>query len=314
MNPQMGLIVDLSEVKSIDASGAIQLLELLEEMIHKNTKMALKGLSPELRKVLFSQDHHGVVKSHVATSELELIEALGQEAVSGGLDRLVYGVERFRRELRAGYQSLFKTLATGQKPHTLFIACSDSRINPNLITSTDPGELFIVRNVGNITPPFGSDGIPAEGAAIEFAIGVLGVTEIVVCGHSGCGAMKAILTEDFFSSENFRKFPSLVTWLRVARDLKIQLPDGATPEQAAEVNAVLQIENLKTYPIIREKLAAGEIRLHAWYYDIGEGELEQWDEHQNIYVMIGSKATRSLEKCIEAGVQFQAPFTVWKKT
>jgi carbonic anhydrase len=313
INPQYGVVLDLSDVKSIDSSGGAQFLELLEEMINKGTKLALKGLSPELKKTLFSLDHHGKIRNHISGSEMELMDALDKTTKPAGLDRLVYGVERFRRELNSGYESLFKNLAKGQSPHTLFITCSDSRINPNLVTSTDPGELFIVRNVGNITPPFGLDSMPAEGAAIEFAIGILGVREIVVCGHSGCGAMKAILSDSFFSAENAKAFPSLVQWLEFARDLRAQLPVDATPEQAAELNAIIQLQHLKTYPNIAKRLASGEIRLHAWYYDIGAGELEEWDESKKMYVTIGSEAARSLKLRIVSGVQFQAPFMVPKK-
>jgi carbonic anhydrase len=304
-NLHRGLVIDFSRVDTIDASGASQLTELLDRFLGSNIKFVLKGLSPETRETLFSLELCKKITPHIASSELEVLSVLGQN--SSGLDRLVFGVEKFRKELKSGYGVLFKSLAEVQTPHTLFITCSDSRINPNLITSTDPGELFIVRNVGNIVPSYNVDSLPAEGAAIEFAIGVLNVKTSVVCGHSGCGAMKAVMDAGFFSSENEKKFPSLVRWLGVARNVQKQLPKDASIKQAAELNSLLQLENLKTYPVVRERISSGELKLYAWFYDIGEAELEEWDSNQRLFVRIGSKEVRSLEKRIEAGVQFQAP-------
>ncbi len=288
-----GLILDLARVESMDASGATRLLELLEQMTQKKIKIIFRGVSLPNRKILFSQDHKNLFKEHIALTELDLTNALGAEAAVYGGNRLAFGVERFQKEFRSGYEGLFKKLADQQNPHTLFITCSDSRINPNLITATNPGDIFIVRNVGNLIPPFGMDGTPAEGAAIEFSLGVLGVQQIVVCGHSGCGAMKAILSDDFFSPAKRSQFPSLTLWLEIARDLKNHLPAQATPEEAAELNAVLQLENLKTYPIIQERLASGKLRIDAWYYNIGESELLQWDETKKLFSQVTTSQPNS---------------------
>ena len=303
-----GVVVDLSGVKSIDTSGANHLIELLDQLKSQNTNYVLKGLAPDCRKVLLSLDQSHEIANHIASNESDLLTLLEKDRSTSGLDRLVYGVEKFRREMLAGYEGLFAKLATGQSPHTLFITCSDSRIDPNLITATDPGELFIVRNVGNIIPPFGTDGAPAEGAAVEFAIGVLGVKDIVVCGHSGCGAMSALLSGKIFTPESIANLPSVAKWLEGSRGIKKQLPKDATPEQGAELNSLIQLENLKTYPIIIDRLAKGEVRLHAWYYNIGAGDLEEWDDVQKMFVLVGSKAAKSLERRVEAGVQYQAPY------
>jgi carbonic anhydrase len=307
MDTSRGVIVDLSLVPSMDATGANQLIEILEPLLEKR-RVALLGVDPAARKVFLTLDKKGRIAESIATSESEIIQILKGEEQNQSLDRLIYGVEKFRRQVDSRYKTVFQKLATSQDPHTLLITCADSRIVPNLITSTEPGELFVVRNVGNIVPAYGTDSTPAEGAAIEFALTVLKVKEIIVCGHSECGAMKALSSGTIFTPEGAQKMPQISTWLRQVEPLRRQLPENATGKQTAELNALAQIESLKTYPIVREKLAQGEIRLHAWYYDIGNSELEEWDEIKKIFVTVGSKSLRSLDRRIEAGIQFQVPF------
>jgi carbonic anhydrase len=308
-----GLIVDLSQVKSMDATGARQLIELLEPLVKSKKQFVLLGVSQVHRKLLLTYDSQGITTERIASSESDIVTMLNGGEPVESLDRLLYGVEKFRKDMSDRYSSLFESLAESQSPHTLFITCSDSRIDTGLITSTHPGELFIVRNVGNIIPIFGGDNMPAEGAAVEFAISVLGVKDIIVCGHSGCGAMKAIQSGAIFTPEQSKKLPSLARWLEQARDLKKLLSPQPSLKQITEHNAVLQLENLKTYPQIIEKLKTGEIGLHAWYYDIGEAEIEEWDESQQLFVTVGSKASQHLRNRIEAGVQFQVPFDRKKK-
>jgi carbonic anhydrase len=302
-----GLVMDFSAVTSIDASGGNQVMELLEPILRRKKRVVLLGLAPECRKVLLSLDTQGWLAPLIASSEADVGTLLGEETDGGTVERLIYGVDKFRREVKTGYQSLFQKLAESQSPHTLFITCSDSRINPNLITSTDPGELFIVRNVGNIIPRSGEDSTPAEAAAVEFAVDVLQVKEVIVCGHSGCGAMKELLSGNIFSPEMSSRFPNLASWLRLAKDVRNQLPANPSLKQLIELNALLQLENLKSYSLIRDRIAQGKIRLHAWYYDIGEAELEEWDDIKKIFVRVGSKSDRSLKMRIGAGVQYQVP-------
>jgi len=201
----------------------------------------------------------------------------------------VRGVERFHKEAGEPYRGLFESLADRQEPHTLFITCSDSRIVPNLITQTEPGELFIVRNVGNIIPPFETDNLPAEGAAVEYAAGVLGVSEIIVCGHSGCGAMGAIT-----SGKSFDELPSLSRWLSRARSVHM-LRERPTPDAAARLNTLLQVKHLATYAVVRKRAAEGGLRLHAWYYDIGTSELFEWDEQLGEFQLLTTERIRQME-------------------
>ncbi len=220
--------------------------------------------------------------------------------------RLLDGVARYRRDFRARYQALFEKLAHGQTPHTLFITCSDSRISPNLITATEPGELFVVRNVGNIVPAFGS-GTPAEGAAIEYAIGVLGVKDIVICGHTRCGAMTEIISGKIYLPENARRFPSIAEWLKEGEDLRLQLPNGSSPDQAAEKNLEIQLERLNGYPIVKEALERGKVKLHAWIFDIQGGELREWSETEKTFIPVGARFEKEVSQRIRSGLQFQKP-------
>ena len=205
----------------------------------------------------------------------------GPVVVVAPFDRLVEGVERFRKNARERYRGLFEVLATGQSPHTLFITCSDSRVSPLLVTGTEPGEVFVHRNVGNIVPRSGADAMPAEGAAVEYAVGVLGGKHIVVCGHSSCGAMAAI-KDGRISPE----LPSVVKWLDEARGVLDRVPAGASANAMARMNALVQLEHLRTYPIVESKLASGELQLYAWYYDIAQADIQAWDAEVGAFVQL----------------------------
>jgi len=306
LDTSRGVIIDLSGVTSVDASGGSQLMELLAFLESRQSRFVLKGLSTGSMKALMAMDHQQRLPGRLAFSARDAMVALAGAPQTLGLDRLAYGVERFRNHLRSSYGKLFSALAREQNPHTLFITCCDSRINPNLITSTDPGELFVIRNVGNMVPPLGAGEPQADGAGIDFAVGVLGVREIVLCGHSGCGALKALLSDGILQAGGADRMPSLSHWLRRFETIRERLPQG-DPDRAAALNAVLQLENLKTYPVVREHLANGSLRLHAWYYDIAEGELRAWDDAAGSYRVIGPRASFSQGRRPEAEVPSQAP-------
>lgn len=186
------------------------------------------------------------------------------------MDKLVKGVQKFQRQAFADNKALFDELATGQSPEVLFITCADSRIDPHLITQTKPGDLFVCRNAGNIVPPYphAANGMTAS---IEFAVTVLGVKHIVVCGHTDCGAMEASLAMDTLSS-----VPEVKDWLAFVQPAVENLKsEGKSPalRSLTEENALLQLENLKSHPAVAAKLEAGELSLHAWVYDIGSGDV-----------------------------------------
>ena len=187
---------------------------------------------------------------------------------------LIEGLRSFARNVVPAKQELFDKLATGQSPATLFITCADSRIDPSLITQTDPGELFVVRNAGNIVPPLDPDGSSPDGNAgsIEYALNALHVSDVVVCGHSSCGAMGGLQDLDAVAGA----LPSVRRWLEHSESL-LQTEAANDLDALIEANVLLQLEHLRTYPGVQEKLDAGEITLHGWVYDIGSGNVRAHD-------------------------------------
>ncbi|HLK37476.1 MAG TPA: carbonic anhydrase [Polyangiaceae bacterium] len=194
------------------------------------------------------------------------------------MQKLVDGVHAFRAQYFTTHRALFRRLAErGQQPETLFITCSDSRVVPNLITSTEPGELFIVRNVGNVVPHVTVPGGTA--AAIEYAIEVLGVTNIIVCGHTHCGAVNAIL-----NPETMDRLPFVKRWLAQGERLRAivaeryaHLDEAARMLAAVEENVLVQLENLRAFPNVAERLDRGELAMTGWVFDIATGSVFEFD-------------------------------------
>ncbi|MGZ8216695.1 carbonic anhydrase [Methylomagnum sp.] len=194
------------------------------------------------------------------------------------MQKLIEGLHHFQSELFGSQRELFERLAHGQSPETLFITCSDSRINPNLLTQTEPGELFILRNAGNIVPPYGA-GHGGEAATIEFAVAGLGVKDIIVCGHSHCGAMKGLL-----EPPPSRDFPALTQWLshaeitrRIVRDIYSDRDDATLLNVTIQENVLAQMGNLRTHPMVASGLARGTLKLHGWVYKIETGQVFGYD-------------------------------------
>lgn len=190
------------------------------------------------------------------------------------MEKLITGLHHFQSQIFASHKDLFERLSGGQSPDALFITCSDSRINPNLITQTDPGDLFILRNAGNIIPPYGASN-GGESATIEFAVVALNVKDIIVCGHSLCGAMGGLL-----NPEKLHNLPAVAAWLahaeatkRIVKENYSSLSDAQLLNAAIQENVLVQIENLRTYPAIAARLSRGELNLHAWTYKIQTGEV-----------------------------------------
>ena len=191
------------------------------------------------------------------------------------MQKLVEGIHQFQKNVFSSQQELFERLVRGQKPLALFITCSDSRINPNLLTQTDPGELFILRNAGNIVPPHGAVG-GGEAGTIEYAVGVLKVRDIIVCGHSHCGAMSGLL-----DPRGLEELPAVRSWLshaestrRILRENYDHLKDAsARVTVAVEENVLVQLENLRTHPSVWSAISRGELSLHGWVYKFETGQV-----------------------------------------
>lgn len=207
---------------------------------------------------------------------------------------LVNGVHRFQKRVFPGQQALFEKLANGQNPSALFITCADSRINPSALTQTEPGELFILRNAGAMVPPYGAvQG--GEAATVEYAISVLKVQDIIVCGHSHCGAVSALMNPA--AAEGL---PAVKQWLTHAeatrRILAENYADLTDPEQrlnvAIQEHALVQLENLQTHPSVLAALSRDALRLHAWVYKFETGDVFAFDPEAGKFANIGKHVKR----------------------
>ena len=194
------------------------------------------------------------------------------------MQKLVRGLHAFQRGYFATHQQLFHQLATaGQHPETLFITCCDSRVVPTLITDAPPGELFIVRNIGNIVPR--SDLPGGTSAAIEYAVTVLGVDNIIVCGHTQCGAMQALLHPEAVAELEFvRRWVAQADRVRTTiRDSYSHLSETAQLAAAVQENVLVQLENLRDFPCVKARLEAGTLLVSGWVFDLETGQVFDFD-------------------------------------
>ncbi|EIK54678.1 carbonic anhydrase [Stutzerimonas stutzeri TS44] len=209
------------------------------------------------------------------------------ESAQEALDHIIGGVKRFREEIYPQQRELFEKLAFEQKPRAMFITCADSRIIPELITQSSPGDLFVTRNVGNVVPPYGQM-LGGVSTAIEFAVVALGVQHIIICGHSDCGAMKAVL-----DPAPLQRMPTVKAWLRhaeVARHV-VEENCGCANEHTlgilTEENVVAQLDHLRTHPSVAARLASGQLFIHGWVYNIGTSEIRAYDAQTGAFRLIG---------------------------
>jgi len=199
---------------------------------------------------------------------------------------IIEGFLKFQKDVFPERVALFKSLAGHQHPRALFISCSDSRLVPELVTQREPGDLFVIRNAGNIVPSYG----PEPGgvsASVEYAVAALQVADIVICGHSDCGAMTAIAT-----CKCLDHMPAVASWLRYADSAKVVNDSRKHRDQPGKVasmvreNVVAQLANLKTHPSVRLALEEGRVTLHGWVYDIESGRIDAFDGDTGAFVSL----------------------------
>ncbi|HTM48315.1 MAG TPA: carbonic anhydrase [Bryobacteraceae bacterium] len=202
------------------------------------------------------------------------------------VEKFLGGISRFQKHVYPEYQDLFERLAMGQRPEALFITCADSRIDPCLLTQTKPGELFICRVIGNVVPPY-PNAIGGVSATIEYAVGVLRVPEVIVCGHTDCGVMRGAL-----NPELLLPYPNVTAWLRYTN---VECRD---PEPTAEVllaltenNVLAQLKNLRSHPLVAARLEQGDLALHGWVYHIGSGAVTAYNEASGVFETAASAAS-----------------------
>ena len=202
------------------------------------------------------------------------------------MQKLVHGIHQFQTSIFTGHRKLFERLAGGQQPEALFITCSDSRLDVSMLTQTRPGDLFIMRNAGNIIPAYGAV-FGGEAATVEYAVSVLKVRDIIICGHSHCGAMGGLL-----QPEQIEQLHSVRKWLHhasaTAQIIKENYGHIADPQArltaTVEENVLVQLENLRTHPCVAAALGRGELNLHGWVYKFETGQVFAYDAEQGQYL------------------------------
>ena len=194
------------------------------------------------------------------------------------LDRLRDGVRRFRTEVFPRSRETYESLAEKQHPFALFLTCGDSRIDPTALTGTEPGQIFVERTPGNIVPVYSDEVAVGVSASIEYAIVALEVEEVIICGHSACGAMKGLLDPD-----HLHEIPATARWLEYARPAVERLGASRDVARLTKLNVIEQISHLETHPAVRERLRAGRLGIHGWYYEIHTGTIEAYDASRDAF-------------------------------
>jgi carbonic anhydrase len=226
---------------------------------------------------------------------------------------LLLGIVEFREKMLPHYAERFRALALDQSPDALLITCADSRVVPDLLASTNPGDLFTMRNVGNLVPPSTADGLSigdlSEASAIEYAVLVLQVANIVVCGHSACGAMKSVLKPD-----TRLKTPNLERWLHHAEPAAARLEhegplDAALPphDQLSQLNVLVQMQHLMSYPIVRQQVAAKRLAVSGWWFNVATGEMYAYERARRSFLAIERDLADRLIRVLDDGRRRRSP-------
>ena len=209
------------------------------------------------------------------------------------MEKVLKGLVTFQQEVFGKRKTLFSSLSKQQKPTVLFVTCSDSRIDPSLLTQTNPGDLFIIRNAGNLIPTYGA-AIGGCTATIEYGVSVLQVKDIIVCGHTDCGAMKGLL-----HPEKLQELPAVKAWLqhaettgRMVKDHCAHLKGDELFAAAIRENVLVQLDHLRTHPAVATRLRRGDLRLHGWVYSIGTGEVWAYDSEKKEFINPGKKSRK----------------------
>lgn len=217
--------------------------------------------------------------------------------------KLINGIIDFRNNCIAEYRNKFSKLALQQSPDALFIACCDSRVVPNVFASSDPGDLFVLRNIGNIIPEYENEtsNDDSVSSAIEFSLFSLDVSDIVICGHSECGAMHSLM-ENCSSNKCNPNLKSFNTWLKHATPSYTRFKNtphnnnnGITPcNLLSRINVLQQLDNLKTYPSVKERLGSNKLRIHGWWFDLETANVYCYEQNNDKFSLIDEKQAKMM--------------------
>ena len=216
------------------------------------------------------------------------------------MKKLIKGIIKFRQNSIEEYRNKFAKLALTQKPDALMVACCDSRVVPNVFASSDPGDLFVLRNIGNIVPPYQCKHLEDASidAAIEFSLLDLAISDIIICGHSECGAMQTLLkNNELYSSDS-----ALNGWLKKAMPSYERFQSGLFDNEdnltacnlLSRINVLQQIDNLKTYPLVAEKLKNNNLRIHGWWFDLATADVYHYDYKKEKFIIIDEEESHSI--------------------
>lgn len=278
------VIFDFEELKDMDSTGAKHLLDITQEINNQRIKVIYHKLTTSQLNLLSSYQTDSIKLYEETLTESAIKDILEANNITHSANELLkHGMEKFLSHYVEDRKEFLKVLAKEQKPHTLLITCSDSRLNPNAFFSVGLGELFIVRNVGNVIPPSVDGNIHGEAAAIEFAVAELGIRNIVICAHSECGAIKAALATNEPANEGLRN------WLKI---IKVGFADNmpANTTEGVKLNLLNQMRNLQTYPLIKQLLDSKELLISAWVYDLHSSNILEWNNNNNKFETLSSSS------------------------
>lgn len=278
-----GVIFDVRSVNVVDHTAAERFIAMVKDIVNRGGFAAVLGTSPSCRKTLVAADRDKILDQRLAVTDKDVDRILGRERAFEMRAQVVANLERFRSDVREHYSPLLEQFEDGQHPHTLFITCVDSRVAPELMTGAHPGELFIVRCLGAMITPATQPDQPAAGAAVEYAVGVLGVRNIVVCGHSHCGAVKAVKAGHVPA-----ELATLNRWLQSAPSAAGDLREYEDLDDAVRSVVIRQIDNLMAYPIVQKAVDGRLLSLHAWFYDVGKAELFEYDPEKKQFAVLAA--------------------------
>ena len=266
------VVFEFVDIQGMDSTGARHLNDTAQEISEHGINVIFHGTTNEQQRLLENALNQETRPYNLTITENDIKVLLEQDGVTHlATDILKHGISKFSGKYAKENKQLIDTLAEGQKPHTLLITCSDSRLDPNAFFSSSLGELFIVRNVGNVIPEYNSQNKYSEGAAIEFALGALEIRNIVVCAHTECGAIKASIK---YFGQNTHS--GLDNWLELIKNgFHEHAPDDAN--SGTRINLLNQVSHLKTYPIVKELLDNNELTISAWVYDVHQASILEWN-------------------------------------
>lgn len=272
-------IVDLSRINDADISGCQAIVDIYDFCQKQALSFYTVGLPQRYESFFSIAGGQKLLQQNNFLNEMELKKKTAKITAPSPYNKLLHGVKCYYAEMNENQRKLYQHLAVKQEPHTLFITCSDSRIVPSLLTATDPGELFMLRNVGNYVPPYSPDQDHSEGAALTFALINLNIKNIVICGHANCGAMHACKNGIDALPKN------LQAWIADIRK-HLDLSANTKVDELAKQNVLQQIKNIQTYPFVQDNPQQSGIEIHAWFFDFDKELLYAWDEIKQIFVSI----------------------------